>query len=151
MADPQKIERLLRVVFFTLLGIALVAILGVVYITWVVDVGHLRAGTSALLRSIDQACEAYLHDWETYPLGDETILVRSLTTETRRAGRPSLGPCISLDDDNLNRKKTLVADGWGNAIRYRCPGERFHGRFDLWSPGPDGEYDTDDDLCNWED
>ena len=151
MADPKKIERLLKVVFYTLLGITLVAILGIVFLAWMMSGGHGIGRTGILLRNIDLACTTYLNDWGTYPLGDETILVRSLTTETTQSGKPPLGPYMSFSDDQLNRKKTLILDGWGNTIRYRCPGKRASGRFDVWSAGPDGVDDTDDDIGNWED
>ena len=104
-----------------------------------------------LLRNIDLACNTYLNDWGTYPLGDETHLVRCLTTEVKRGDRPSLGPYLTFDGKPANRTKTAIVDGWGNPIRYRCPGTHRPGSFDLWSLGRDGVDGTDDDLCTWED
>ncbi len=42
-------------------------------------------------------------------------------------------------------------DRWGRPIRYRFPGERVPGLFDLWSAGLDGVDDPDglDDIANW--
>lgn len=44
--------------------------------------------------------------------------------------------------------ETLV-DAWGEPFQYRYPGEYNEKSYDLWSNGPDGEADTDDDIVNW--
>lgn len=47
------------------------------------------------------------------------------------------------DIDPLLRVGLSFEDGWGNAIHYR----RVHdGKYDLASPGPDGEIGSDDDV-----
>ena len=38
-------------------------------------------------------------------------------------------------------------DPWDNPYQYACPGK--HGRFDIWSFGPDMMDGTDDDIGNW--
>ncbi len=45
----------------------------------------------------------------------------------------------------------LVIDPWRNPMRYQYPGvnNNVENGFDLWSAGPDGEFDTDDDVTNW--
>ncbi len=44
-------------------------------------------------------------------------------------------------------------DGWGNPIRYRCPGPVHRNGWDLWSCGPNGKDDqgTFDDILVGED
>lgn len=37
-------------------------------------------------------------------------------------------------------------DGWGNPLRYTCPGEQGPGSYILRSAGADGEFDTADDI-----
>lgn len=41
----------------------------------------------------------------------------------------------------------LPKDPWGNDYQLLNPGE--HGKMDIFSMGPDGEADTDDDIGNW--
>lgn len=43
--------------------------------------------------------------------------------------------------------KRLPQDPWGNEYQLLNPGE--HGNMDVFSMGPDGEADTDDDIGNW--
>lgn len=43
--------------------------------------------------------------------------------------------------------KRLPKDPWGNDYQLLNPGE--HGTMDIFSMGPDGEADTDDDIGNW--
>ena len=40
-------------------------------------------------------------------------------------------------------------DPWGNPYGYRSPGRHNRNGVDLWSGGPDGKADTDDDITNW--
>jgi len=49
--------------------------------------------------------------------------------------------------------KPLWLDGWGNPIRYRCPGPIHKHGWDLWSCGPNGRDDhgTFDDILVGED
>ena len=42
-----------------------------------------------------------------------------------------------------------LKDAWGNELQYKCPGDVNENGYDLWSNGPDGEEDTDDDIQNW--
>jgi general secretion pathway protein G len=43
--------------------------------------------------------------------------------------------------------KRLPKDPWGNDYQLLNPGE--HGKMDVFSMGPDGEADTEDDIGNW--
>jgi general secretion pathway protein G len=43
--------------------------------------------------------------------------------------------------------KRLPQDPWGNDYQLLNPGEQ--GKMDIFSMGPDGEADTDDDIGNW--
>ncbi|MDR2168967.1 MAG: type II secretion system major pseudopilin GspG [Planctomycetaceae bacterium] len=41
-------------------------------------------------------------------------------------------------------------DPWQNEYRYITPGQHVK-EFDVWSPGPDGQDGTEDDIGNWPD
>lgn len=41
------------------------------------------------------------------------------------------------------------ADPWGEAYRYRCPGTKNVGGYDLYSVGPDKTDGSEDDIGNW--
>ncbi|WP_323098024.1 type II secretion system protein GspG, partial [Serratia marcescens] len=43
--------------------------------------------------------------------------------------------------------RRLPQDPWGQAYRLRNPGR--HGKLDVFTLGPDGVADTDDDIGNW--
>lgn len=43
----------------------------------------------------------------------------------------------------------LPLDPWGEAYRYRFPGTKNKGSFDLYSVGPDHSDGTEDDIGNW--
>ena len=40
-------------------------------------------------------------------------------------------------------------DPWGHDYQYLNPGKHNPDRYDVWSNGPDGKADTDDDIGNW--
>lgn len=44
---------------------------------------------------------------------------------------------------------TIPKDPWGNLYQYRYPGVHNKDGYDLWSMGPDGKDQTDDDIGNW--
>ncbi len=65
-------------------------------------------------------------------------------TETEGAGTSSRwkGPYTKTGD--------LPKDPWGNEYHYRYPAEQGKGDLpDIWSSGPDGEEDTEDDITSW--
>ncbi len=41
-------------------------------------------------------------------------------------------------------------DGWGHEFIYRYPGQKVPNGYDLYSPGPDGVPDNEDDIGNWQ-
>lgn len=50
------------------------------------------------------------------------------------------GPYIENRED--------VKDPWGNDLKYRFPGTKNVGSYDLYSLGPDGQ-ESEDDIGNW--
>jgi len=47
-------------------------------------------------------------------------------------------------------KKGLPKDPWGSAYGYRMPGAHNSESYDLFSPGPDKQEGSADDIVNWE-
>ena len=45
--------------------------------------------------------------------------------------------------------KEIPLDPWGQEYRYIVPGNHNPDSYDLWSVGPDGVDNTDDDITNW--
>ncbi len=62
------------------------------------------------------------------------------------------------DDDELAEKwrgpyvedGSKLKDAWGNEFIYESPGQYNEDRYDLSSPGPNGQEGDDDDITNWE-
>jgi len=54
------------------------------------------------------------------------------------------GPWRKLIEDSFLR------DQWGNDFRFRNPGRRNPMGYDVFSVGPDGQEDTEDDVGNWQ-
>jgi general secretion pathway protein G len=47
------------------------------------------------------------------------------------------------------KDSAATEDPWGSPYQYVCPGTRTRDGFDVWSLGPDGADNTDDDIGNW--
>ncbi len=47
------------------------------------------------------------------------------------------------------KKMEIPKDPWGNEYNYRQPGQHNEYSYDLSSAGPDGKFNTDDDITNW--
>ena len=61
---------------------------------------------------------------------------------TRPAGMPNW-------KGYLEQKTEVRRDEWGHDYIYICPGLHNRGSYDLYSMGPDGIPETDDDIVNW--
>ncbi|KQQ64361.1 type II secretion system protein GspG [Pseudomonas sp. Leaf127] len=101
----------------------------------------MRQKVLADLSTLEQALDMYRLDNLRYPTTEQGLgaLVKAPTAEPlARAWRA---------DGYIRR---LPDDPWGNAYRYRAPGE--HGRIDIYSLGADGidgGEGTDSDIGNW--
>ncbi len=42
-----------------------------------------------------------------------------------------------------------ILDPWGHPYQFRIPGKHNPKTYDVFSMGPDGQPDTDDDIGNW--
>ncbi len=91
--------------------------------------------------SLKTSLVRYRIDLGDYPSTNEG-LAALLTAPAGKAERWR-GPYIEVPG---NRPP---ADPWGEAYRYRFPGTKNQGGYDLYSVGPDKTDGTEDDIGNW--
>lgn len=95
-----------------------------------------------------KALECYKHDIGDYPSTADGLTV--LFKEKRDHPNPDYkGPYLDGGWDAYGK------DPWGEPYRYRAPGVKNVGEFDLWSCGPnrrdEGGAASSDDVRNWAD
>lgn len=96
------------------------------------------------LNILKQALNQFRFDFERYPTDDEGIAVL-WSTET-----------LDPDADETKWKgpyltEPIPLDRWDNEWGYRGDEPEYgpENGYDLWSNGPDGEEDTEDDITSW--
>ena len=55
----------------------------------------------------------------------------------------------ALKGAGLVKTEEEITDAWGNPLIYTVPAKRGGDKYDLWSKGPDGIENTQDDVGNW--
>lgn len=99
--------------------------------------------TQTQISNIEQSLDFYKADVRTYPSSEEGLaaLLKKPADEAR--GQNWAGPYLD--------EEALPVDPWGNPFRYEYPPT--HGvstdKPNLWSAGPDGKDETEDDIVNW--
>lgn len=94
------------------------------------------AAAKTQIRSFTLALDNYEIDNGAYPKsGDLDALVNAPTNSPGWKG-----PYIDK----------IPLDPWNNPYTYLYPGRHNPNGYDLWSNGPDGRPDTDDDITNWD-
>jgi len=96
----------------------------------------------AQIGNLESALELYAVDVRSFPRSEQglTVLLEPPTEDA--TSRKWDGPYL---DDEI-----VPVDPWDNAYLYEYPpanGKRDYPN--IWSAGPDGEADTDDDIVNW--
>jgi general secretion pathway protein G len=95
------------------------------------------------IKNVEQALDMYKVDNRTYPSTEEGLkaLLERPADETR--GTHWDGPYLS--------ETALPVDPWGNGFRYEYPPTKGTNadQPNIWSAGPDGQDDTQDDVVNW--
>lgn len=67
------------------------------------------------------------------------------------ANEPDVGrQCSGYDPKGYVEDRKLPKDPWGLDFFYVFPGENRPDSYDLYSAGPDGEPNTEDDVTNWD-
>ncbi|KMT64611.1 type II secretion system major pseudopilin GspG [Catenovulum maritimum] len=88
--------------------------------------------------SLEQAMDMYKLENHRYPTTEQTL--SALVEE------PTFEPIPKKYPENGYIKR-LPKDPWDNDYILVSPGE--NGKIDIFSVGPDGEADTEDDIGNW--
>ena len=92
--------------------------------------------------NLESALKLFAVDNRNYPATEEGLqsLLEAPADENR--SRNWDGPYVDAED--------LPVDPWGNTYRYTYPPANGKRDFpNIWSPGKDGEDNTDDDIVNW--
>ena len=99
--------------------------------------------TKTQIGLFQSALERYAIDTNRFPSTEDSLLalVENTSEETKSS---------SWDGPYLKKTK-LPKDPWGNGYLYEYPST--HSKSDepdIWSAGPDGEENTEDDIVSWE-
>lgn len=99
------------------------------------------------------ALDLYNLDTNKYPATEQglrALLERPADAESDAESDAEGGGGASDGWGGPYLNQELSKDPWGNDYQYAYPPERGSGDFpDIWSWGPDGEDNTEDDICSW--
>ncbi|HPD32668.1 MAG TPA: type II secretion system protein GspG [Phycisphaerae bacterium] len=93
--------------------------------------------TKAEMASLSSVLALYQLHLGAYPTSLDDLVVRP----SGEAGARWKGPYVE--------NPGTLRDTWGRPLRYKSPGVKNLGHYDLWSAGPDGVDGTADDINNW--
>jgi general secretion pathway protein G len=103
-----------------------------------------RQTAQAQIGLLRGALERYAMDTKNFPNTEQ-----GLQALVSAPGDSETGTAASWDGPYIN-KDEIPKDPWGNEYQYVYPPERGAGDLpDIWSYGPDGEDNTEDDVCSW--
>jgi general secretion pathway protein G len=102
-----------------------------------------KNATKVQILAFQAALDKYRFDTRNYPATEQGLNV--LFQKPAESEESS----VNGWDGPYMDKAELPKDPWGNPYQYACPAERGSGEFDIWSYGPDGEDNTEDDICSW--
>jgi general secretion pathway protein G len=104
------------------------------------DIGAARTQIGAL----NQAFEHYFLDMKKYP--DTEIGLKALLEDPSESEEKK-----SAWDGPYLKKSSIPKDPWGNDYQYQFPATHTKSKEpEIWSFGPDGQDNTDDDIVSWE-
>jgi general secretion pathway protein G len=96
--------------------------------------------TQTQISSFKQALQNYAIDVRSFPDTEAGLQALLTKPENEQQARKWDGSYI----------EELPVDPWGNAYNYEYPPSKGSSDFpNIWSNGPDGESDTEDDIKNW--
>mgnify|MGYP001613526347 CR=1 FL=1 len=127
---------------FTLIEILLVVIIIGILVSLVAprlagrsEEARRQAARADIEGGISLALDLYEADNGRYPAKIEDLVAK---------------PGESLNWKGPYLKKGLPKDPWGSHYLYKFPGTQNTAGYDLYSPGPDKQEGTADDIANWE-
>jgi general secretion pathway protein G len=86
--------------------------------------------------------ERYAVDMKDFPTTEEGLAAMVKTPDESELAANWDGPYVN--------QPTIPKDPWGNDYQYEYPPTNGSGDYpDIWSYGPDGEDDTEDDIVSW--
>ena len=98
----------------------------------------------AQLANLEGVLELYRMDNARFPTSEQGLqaLIAPPGGENETVATRWDGPYLEFGE--------LPKDPWGNEYQYAFPPLSGRGEYpDVWSFGPDGEDNTDDDICSW--
>ena len=129
---------------FTLVELLVVMFIMAIIVALIVGVGKYVADQAAIKQTraaqavISRAIALYYDQYKFYPNVDSTDKLASALRNSPKA-KEMLN---KLSEENLSGSGGIMADGFGNEMRYKPKGG-FGDRPVLISPGPDGEFGED--------
>ena len=97
----------------------------------------------------EQSLESYVLDMNAFPeteAGLKALIEKPEGTEAAEGDKKKdkwAGPYL--------KKESIPKDPWGNEYRYEFPPSHGKGKDpEIWSYGPDGQDNTEDDVVSWE-
>lgn len=132
---------------FTLLEIILVLSIAVLLMGLAAaSLSGILSGASINKAQADvQSLKAAIMQYQNLNRGVAPTTEQGLMSLYKRPTIPPLPRSWTQIIDNEN----ALRDPWNNYYQYRNPGKKNPRSFDIFSMGPDGLPDTDDDIGNW--
>lgn len=92
------------------------------------------------IKNFQDSLELYRLDNHSYPTTEQGL--------DALVSKPTISPVPKNYNEN-GYIRELPQDPWGNDYIYLNPGNHNPRSYDIYSTGPDGESDTEDDVGNW--
>ena len=106
-----------------------------------------RQATKVQVEAFRGALERYALDTRTYPATEQGL--QALLSPPADSADSEESGVSGWEGPYLN-KNEIPKDPWGHEFQFVYPPERGSADFpDIWSYGPDGEDNTEDDICTW--
>ncbi len=100
--------------------------------------------TKSQILFLNGCLQRYALDMKGFPTSEQGL--KSLVASPANAN----GTAASRWGGPYTESGELPTDAWGNPYQYEYPATKGRGdRPDIWSYGPDGEDNTDDDIVSW--
>lgn len=140
MQRNKKQQRKAFTLMEVLLAIAMISMLAFLVVSNVDNVmtgGQTKIAQSMVKDSLATPIMSYKLSIGRYPTTEEGL--NALVTAPDSVESRWKGPYA----------RNIPLDPWGNPYQYRCPAVKSKEGYDIWSNGPDGQPDTEDDIGNW--